>query len=212
MRHLHQIFCFLMLIVLSTLSSADLKPQQYSVVIIDFHDPGYFKIDYEGESVELWFHYKTFPFEYLDSISSRFPMSATVTIDEEGQQLTLDDQTRNLVVGTQLSKVVVDECYESASTTYDYVVCSSNHLVRLSYQRRGLISYLERSNLETELRSLLKKIKAHQESGQKIHRELLDYMRSTRHLGSIFNHQYYEEQFPVLESQINQLHFILDKS
>lgn len=212
MRCPGHLLSFLVLILLSTLSSADLKPQQYSVVVIDFHDPGYFKIDYEGESVELWFHYETFPFEYLDNISSRFPMSATVTIDEEGQQLTLDDQTRNLVVGTQLSKAVVDKCYERASTTYDYVVCSSNHLVGLSYQRQGLISYLDRSDLETELRSLFKKVKTHQEVGQQIQRELLDYMRSTRDLGSIFNHQYFEEQFLMFESQIDQLHFILDKS
>ena len=111
MRHIGQLSYFLLLTLLSTMSSADLKPQQYSVVILDFHDPGYFKIDYEGESLDLWFHYKTFPFGYLDSISSRFPMSATITIDEKGQQLTLDDQTRNLVIGTQLSQVVVDKCY-----------------------------------------------------------------------------------------------------
>ena len=212
MRHIGQLSYFLLLTLLSTMSSADLKPQQYSVVILDFHDPGYFKIDYEGKSLELWFHYKTFPFEYLDSISSRFPMSATVTIDKEGQQLTLDDQTRNLVIGTQLSQVVVDKCYEDASTTYDYVICSSNHLSGLSYQRQGLISYLDRSDLETELRELLTRVKNHQELGLQIHRELLDYMGSTRDLGSIFNHQYYEEQFLMLESHINQLNFILDKS
>lgn len=212
MHHLGQLFCFLSLILLSSLSSADLKTHQYSVVIIDFHDPGYFKIDYEGESVELWFHYKTFPFEYLDSISSRFPMTATITIDENGQQLTLDDQTRNLVIGTQLSKAIVNQCYDQASTTYDFVDCSSLHLSQLTYQRQGLISYLERSDLEPELQNLLSKVKSHQELTQKIHRELLDYMGSTRHLGSIFSHQYYEEQFPIIESQINQLHFIIDKS
>ena len=186
--------------------------ETYDVIVLDFHDPGYFRVQYSGEEYELWFHYRTFKFEQLSKMESRFPMTATLWITEDGQFLKLDHSTRGQVSGTQVIDKVLQECFASGRTTYDYINCSSKHLVSLLYQRDGLLTYLKDQQLEPDLSELITRIEQSQESSLDQHQKMLQYMGDNRSLGSIFSHQYYEEQFLMLESQINQLNFILDKS
>ena len=183
--------------------------ETYDVIVLDFHDPGYFQVQYSGEEYELWFHYRTFQFEQLSKIESQFPMTATLWITEDGQFLNLDHTTRGQVSGTQVIDKVFKECFASGRTTYDYINCSSKHLVSLLYQRDGLLTYLKDQQLEPDLSELITRIEQSQESALDQHQKMLQYMGDNRSLGSIFRHQYYEEQFKLVESQIAQLNFLV---
>lgn len=181
----------------------------YDVMVLDFHDPGYFRVQYSGEEYELWFHYRTFQFEQLSKLEYRFPMTATLSVNEDGQFLGLDHSTRGQVSGTQVIDKVFEDCFASSRTTYDYIECSSKHLVSLIYQRDGLLAHLKKQQLEPELKSLVSQIQRSQESSLDQHQKMLQYMGDNRSLGSIFSHQYYEEQFKLVEAQIAQLNFLI---
>ena len=193
----------------TTLSLGSSFNEKYDVIVLDFHDPGYFRVQYAGEEYELWFHYRTFQFEVLSKIESRFPMTATLSITEEGQFLNLNHSTRGQVLGTQVIDKAFEQCFASGRTTYDYIDCSSKHLVSLLYQRDGLLTYLKDQQLEPDLSELITRIEQSQESSLDQHQKMLQYMGDNRSLGSIFSHQYYEEQFKLVEAQIAQLNFLI---
>jgi hypothetical protein len=198
-----------LVLILSSLAVSSKYQEKYDVILLDFHDPGYFRIQYAGHEYNIWFYYRTFKFDQLRKIHSRFPMTATITFSEQGLFLTLDDHTTGLVSGTQVAKAIVSECFDKAQSTYDFVGCSSKHYLALKYQRDGLMSYLKNQKLEPELMVMLDQIEESQNQSLRQHQQLLEYMDNNRSLGSIFSHQYYEEQFQLLEAQIAQLNFIL---
>ena len=183
--------------------------ETYDVIVLDFHDPGYFRVRYAGEEYELWFHYRTFQFEQLSKMESRFPMTATLSINEDGQFLKLDHSNRGQVSGIQVINRIFEDCFASGRTTYDYIECSSKHLASLIYQRDGLLAHLKKQELEPELANLVSQIEQSQESSLDQHQKMLQYMGDNRSLGSIFRHQYYEEQFKLVEAQIAQLNFLI---
>lgn len=182
---------------------------KYEVTVVDFHDPGYFRVQYLRNDYELWFHYRTFQFEKLNSMSHRFPITASLEINNEGQFLTIDDKVKVLVSGTQIADATVSECFDIARTTADFVECSSAHYLALKYQRDGLMAYLKSQEVEPELKKIIQNIEISQAQVSIEHQELLKYIDSTRSMGSIFRHQYYEEQFILIKAQIAQLDFIL---
>ena len=136
-------------------------------------------------------------------------MTATLSITEDGQLLNLDHTNRGQVLGIQVIGRVFEECFASGRTTYDYIDCSSKHLVSLLYQRDGLLAHLKSQKLEPELLKLITQIEQSQARSLDQHQKLLQYMDTNRSLGSIFRHQYYEEQFKLVEAQIAQLNFLV---
>jgi hypothetical protein len=209
MLNLSRIIVTILCSIWTTLSLGSSFNEKYDVIVLDFHDPGYFRVQYSGEEYELWFHYRTFRFEQLSKMESRFPMTATLSITEDGQVLILDNSTRGKVSGTQVIDKAFKECFASGRTTYDYIDCSSKHLVSLLYQRDGLIAHLKKQELEPELLNLITQIEQSQARSLDQHQKLLQYMDANRSLGSIFRHQYYEEQFKLVEAQIAQLNFLV---
>jgi hypothetical protein len=185
---------------------------EVEVTVLDYHDPGYFKIEFMGRETTLFFYYESFRFEDLNKKSLSFPQQAKLSINGNGQILSLSNDLSGLVLGDGVADRLLEDCFGETSSTMSMMICADEYLRMLINTRSGLVTNLmdRQDSMSDSTKVMFNRLLELQQESYTNYNDLLTAVDSERNLGSAFRYESLLYSARQINAQIEQLEFLFE--